>query len=184
MGQMQVLIPGATELMTFGEAGTPSFSVVELARDGGVTRLDRIKVEPQCRRTVTVRTTDLETADDSVDLCAAIIRRVEPVTDRDTMVRLVLEGPLSRQAYHSLDLPRLFEFGFLRAFHFDVDSSGLYVQEASGQRATGGVRISQREELAACADELISQAESPSERALLEETKQSILACYESEVAA
>jgi DNA repair exonuclease SbcCD nuclease subunit len=181
MGPMQVLIPGATELMTFGEAGMPSFSVVELAPGGGVTRLDRIKVDHQRRRTVTVRSTDLE---DAGDLCAAIIRRVEPSTDSSTMVRVVLEGPLTREAYRGLDLPRLFEFGFSHAFHFDVDSSGLFIQEETGQRAAGGVRISQPEELTSVADELICQAGDPCERALLEETKQSILAFYESEVAA
>jgi hypothetical protein len=42
------------------------------------------------------------------------------------------------------------------------------------------VRISQRDQLAACADALIDQADEQ-ERALLEETKQAILAFYERE---
>ena len=184
MGPMQVLIPGATELMTFGETGTPSFSVVELAKGGGVARLDRIKVACQPRKTLTVRTTDLDSTGGEGDLCAAIMRRVEPSCATDTMFRLLLEGPVTREGYRELDLPRLFAFGQAHAFQFDVDSSGLFIEDDLGQAAAGGVRISQREELATCADELICATQDPCERDLLDETKHAILAFYESEVPA
>src|SRR5262245_64778334 len=43
-------------------------------------------------------------------------------------------------------------------------TSALVLEDEFGSRPTGGVRISQSEELAACADELIAQADDPTER--------------------
>ena len=130
MGQMQVLIPGATERMTFGETGDPSFTVVDIEPGTGVVALERVKVPFQPRRTVTVRTSDLNPADG--ELCAAIIRRIESSFTSDTMLRLLLEGPVTRESYRELDLPRLYEFGLSHAFHFDVDASQLFVQDQFG----------------------------------------------------
>jgi hypothetical protein len=53
------------------------------------------------------------------------------------------------------------------------------VQDEFGSHAAGGIRISQREELAACADECLAAAADPAERDLLAETKQAIMAYYE-----
>lgn len=180
MGPMQVLIPGATELMTFGDTGTRSFSVADLVR-GGVASLEAVEVPCQPRVQVTVRTTDLDEAAGG-DICAAIMRRIETHCASDGFLRLHVEGPITRDGYRALDLPRLYAFGVERTFYFDVDTGGLFVQDETGQRAIGGVRISQREELTACADEMIAQAVDPSERDLLEETKQAILASYEMRV--
>ncbi len=177
MGRLQVLIPGATERMTFGETGDPSFTVVEIVPGAGVVALERIKVPFQPRRTVTVRTSDLNPADG--ELCAAIIRRIESSFTPDAMLRLFLEGPVTRESYRELDFARLYEFGFSHAFHFDVDASQLFVQDQFGQSAAGGVRISQREELTVCADEFLAAADDGDERDLLAETKQAILAYYE-----
>jgi exonuclease SbcD len=179
MGHMQILIPGATERMTFGETGDPSFSVVELVR-GGVASLEQIKVPYQPRRQVTVRTTDFEDGDGQ--LCEAIMRRVETQCDPTGFLRVNLEGPITRENYRTLDLPRLYAFGLERTFYFDVDISQAFVKDEFGERAAGGVRISQREELAACADAMIEQTTDLVERDLLEETKHAILARYETEV--
>jgi DNA repair exonuclease SbcCD nuclease subunit len=181
MGPMQVLIPGATERMTFGETGDPSFSVVEVIR-GGVASLEHVKVPYQPRRQVTVRTTDFE--DIAGELCDEIMRRIETQCDPQGFLRVHLEGPITRENYRTLDLPRLYAFGVERNFYFDVDISQAFVKDEFGDRAAGGVRISQREELTACADAMIEQASEPAERDLLEETKQAILARYETEVPA
>jgi DNA repair protein SbcD/Mre11 len=176
-GRLHVLIPGATERMTFGETGDPSFSVVEITPGAGVVGLERIKVPFQPRRTLTVLTTDLATADG--ELCGAIMRRIESSFTADAMVRLFLQGPVTRESYRELDLARLYEFGLSHAFHFELDVSQLVVQDEFGSHAAGGIRISQRDELAACADECLAAAADPAERDLLAETKQAIMAYYE-----
>ena len=78
------------------------------------------------------------------------------------------------------DFQRIWDVGLACCFSFDLDISGLFVQDDQDDRPSGGVRISQRDELAACADALIAQAD-VHERELLEETKQAILAFYERE---
>lgn len=177
IGRMVVLIPGATELLTFGETGQPGFEVVVLEA-GGVRSMEHVKVPVQPRSELTVRTTELELDRDD-GLCASLMRRVEQTCSPDTLVRLHLEGPITRERYRVLDLPRLHDFGVGRSFYFDVDTSGLFVQDEFGNRAAGGVRISQREELAVCADRLLEQAADAAEREILEQTKRALLAYYE-----
>lgn len=177
LGRMTVLVPGATEHMTFGESGPAGYTLVELSV-GGVERLDHLRVECQPRSQVTVRTTELP--NDGEDRVAAILRRFEEGCGPDVMARLILEGPIEREAYHALDFQRIWDVGLARCFSFDLDISGLFVQDERDDRPSGGVRISQRDELAACADALIDQADEQ-ERAVLEETKQAILAFYERE---
>ncbi|MCC6180109.1 MAG: metallophosphoesterase [Chloroflexi bacterium] len=177
LGRTTVLVPGATEHTTFGETGPAGFSVVELSA-GGVERLEHVPVACQPRRQVTVRTTELP--DDGQDRVAAILRRLEEGCGPDVMARLILEGPIEREAYHALDFQRIWEVGLACCFSFDLDASGLFVQDEQGDRPAGGVRLSQRDELAACADALMEQADAE-ERVLLEETKQAILAFYERE---
>jgi DNA repair exonuclease SbcCD nuclease subunit len=176
IGPLTVLVPGATEQMTFGERGEPGFWLVELS-DGGVERLEHLTVPCQPRRQLHLRPLDL--VDEGDDLCANLLRRIEPECQADLLLRLHLEGPITREGYRALDLRRLHQIAAERTFSFDVSTAELYVQDELGQRPTGGVRISQREELTACTDELLAATDDPVERELLEATRRALLSYYE-----
>jgi DNA repair exonuclease SbcCD nuclease subunit len=176
VGSQTVLIPGATEQMTFGETGEPGFSVVAVA-PGGVVRHEHVRVACQPRRRLRLIPAALR--EDGDDLCAAVLRRLDPWCSPDALLRLHLEGPVSREEYQALDLHRLWEFGAARAFYFDVDASELVVEDDFGPRPSGGVRLTLREELTACADALLAETADLAERSLLEDTRRELLACYE-----
>ena len=177
VGPLTVLVPGATEQMTFGERGEPGFWLVELS-PGGIERLEHLTVPFQPRRQLHLRPSDL--LDEGADLCGTLLRRIESDCQADGFLRLHLDGPITREGYRALDLRRLHQVATEQSFYFDVSTAELYVEDDLGQRATGGVRISQREELAACTDELLTATDDPVERELLEATRRALLAYYES----
>jgi len=169
-----VVVPGATERMTFGEHGeTPGFVYLELAR-GGVERLEHRPVATQPRRDATVRVDTL----DGEDLAAALLRRVEAVCQADALVRVKLAGILPREAYHALDLGAARDFGAARCAFFDLHTDGLTLAEELPLPAAG-VRLAPRDELATCADELLAATADPAERDLLLTTRAAVLAAYD-----
>ena len=104
--------------------------------------------------------------------------RLEDVCDRAAMVRVVLEGPITRQRYHALRLRELVEHGAGRSFFFDLDTTGLYVEDELGRGEARSGRLSQREELIRYARECLEAAGTDSERSLVEEATRLILEGY------
>jgi len=172
-GDTVVVIPGATEWMTFGEMdSTPGFAHIEV-EEGGPPRVDHVEVECQPRRRLTVHTSEL-----GEDPGAALRARVEELCDEETMVQLILEGPISRRRYHALKLREILELGSARCFSLDMDTAGLYLEEVGAPGAARGGRLSQREELIRYARERVEAASSPVERDLIEEALHTILEAY------
>ncbi len=173
-GGKTVIVPGATERMTFAEVETrPGFVYME-AEPGRLAGLQLIPVECQPRLQLAIPTSEL----DEGDPAEAARARVETVCRRDAMVRVSLEGPISRQRYHDLRLRELAEFGAGRSFFFDLDTTGLYLEdERQGTSARGG-RLSQREELIRFAREGLEAAGSQRERDLIDEALRMILDEY------
>ncbi len=171
-----VVVPGATERMTFGESQeTPGFVYLELT-PGGVERLEHRAVASQPRHETTVR---LETLDGD-DLAAALLRRIEAVCHPEALVRVKLQGAVSRDAYHALDLAGARDFGAARCALFDLHADGLTLADEL-LPAVETVRVAPRDELACCADELLAAAADPAERDLLLATREAVLAAYDSE---
>jgi DNA repair exonuclease SbcCD nuclease subunit len=169
-----VVVPGATERMTFGESReTPGFVYLELA-PGGVERLEHHAVPSQPRREATVRVDSL----DGDDLAAALLRRIEPVCQADALVRVKLVGAIRREAYHALDLAGARDFGAARSAYFDLHTEGLSLAEEL-PLAVDSVRLAPRDELECCADELLAAADDPAERELLLATRAAVLAAYD-----
>jgi hypothetical protein len=175
-GRQTVVIPGATERLTFGERHTPGFVYIELT-PGGVERLEHISVPCQPRRDLALHTWTLQAEGD--DLCAAALRHIEAAAAPDLLLRVRLSGPIRREDYRALDLRRLWECGMERAFACEIDTSGLVIEDALGLRMAGGVRVSQREALETSARALMDGTDDPAERALLAEALAAVLACYE-----
>ncbi|HZR99580.1 MAG TPA: metallophosphoesterase [Chloroflexota bacterium] len=169
-----VVVPGATERMTFGESReTPGFVYLELA-PGGVERLEHHPVPSQPRREATVRVETL----DGDDLAAALLRQIEPVCHADALVRVKLVGTIPREAYHALDLAGARDFGAARSAYFDLHTEGLSLAEEL-PLAVDSVRLAPRDELECCADELLAAATDPAERELLLATRAAVLAAYD-----
>ncbi len=96
------------------------------------------------------------------------------------MVRLTLEGPLTREQYHELDLRALWQQGQQRAFSFEVDENRLVLtNDLSQGQIERGDRIAPREMLEAVAFEWMGQAEAPAERLLLSKMRQRVLDRYD-----
>lgn len=175
VGGRLLLVPGATERMTFGAGeGRPGFVELELTR-GGVERLDHVPVPCQRRVELAINVEELP-ADDPVP---ALLARLEALRDAEALAKLKLEGVLTRDAYHALNLRPVWDFGAAAFFAFELDADGLEVaDEPRRAGAAQGVRLSLGDELAGLAAELMAAADDD-ERDLLREARDRALAAIE-----
>lgn len=174
-GGRVVIVPGATERMTFAELeNRPGFVYLEV-EPGRMSTFRRVEVECQPRRQVVIPTSELG-GDDPAE---AVRARLEEVCDRGAMVRVALEGPITRQRYHALRLRELVEYGAGRSFFFDLDTTGLYVEDELGRAEARSGRLSQREELIRYARGCLEAAGTEEERSLIEEATRLILEGYQ-----
>jgi len=174
IGETTVVVPGATERMTFGDdEGEPGFVFLELDAAGRVRQLQHVAVPAQPRREAVVRAEDLDEEDPS----ASLLARIEPLCDPEALVRVRLVGLMGRRGYHALDLPRAHQYGQQRCFFFDLDATGLALEDEA--TPGGGLRIAPREELVRYAEELLAATVDERQRALLWEARQMVLAGYD-----
>jgi exonuclease SbcD len=206
LGEKDVVLCGATELMEFSQHDTENkvgFVCLELTRHG-LRSAEHIPIQPQPRYIVTLKTTELwphnETnevhlknalvaKEETIPLLSqttvpsvteAIWQKVEPYCTEEAMVRLILEGPLTREQYHELELRTLWLQGQQRAFSFEIDESRLFLTDnLQGDIIERGDRIAPREMLEAVALEWMEQTEEPAERLLLSKMRQRVLDRYD-----
>jgi exonuclease SbcD len=171
LGRVKVLIPGATERMIYGAEREASFAYVELL-PGKADRVQKVLVDAQQYHAMTLRTTELDEADPFGSACA----RLEAGCSAEAVVKLKLEGPLSRELYRALRLRELLQWGNNHCFHFEIDSSGLSLVDERLESAGKGLRLSQKEEISLVAQQLIAQE--PDHREVLEKARQELLAAY------
>ena len=152
LGRVKVVIPGATERMIYGAERDASFAYVELL-PGKADRVQKVVVDGQDYRPVTLRTTELDLDEPFESACS----RLEPSVHPDVVVKVTLEGPLTRDQYRALRLREFLQWGNNRSFHFELDTSGLQVQDERLDSAGKGVRLSQKEELSLVAHQLMEQ---------------------------
>jgi hypothetical protein len=109
-----------------------------------------------------------------------IIKKIDSYCTEEAMVRLNLEGPITREQYHLLDLRGIWLYGQQRAFSFEIDESRLIlINDLSQARVERGERVAPREMLEAIAWEWMEKAEAPDRRAILTKTRQRVLDCYD-----
>lgn len=174
IGDGLLVIPGATERMTFGERPeVPGFVVLEGGKDS-ITRAERVQLAGQPRAELTVRPTELEPSDP----LGGLLPRLTAISSPETMVRLRLEGVIGREQYHALQPRQLAEAIAPHCFHFTLDTSGLLVEDERQESAQRGVRFSQQEELRSYADELMAATQSPEERRVIAAALERLLERY------
>jgi len=170
---------------------------LELTREG-LRHAEQVPIKPQPRHVVTIRTTELwspqqpntatplnpsptqESEAPVLSVEEHIIQKLDSYCTEEAMVRLNLEGPITREQYHLLDLRSIWLHGQQRAFSFEIDESRLFlINDLSQARVERGERIAPREMLEAIAQEWMEQTGTSSERAILTETRQWVLDRYD-----
>jgi DNA repair protein SbcD/Mre11 len=183
VGGTHVLVPGATERMFFEEFGhDPGFLVVELGQ-GHQLSYDWVTfaAQPRCRIKVTgheltPRPYGLRPPDQ--DPNDVLIERVQEKRDEDCITTLFLEGRLPREVYGQLDLVKVQEAGAASSFYFEVDTTGLELENEQGETSSRGIRLSQVDELQETAAALAGAAVSEDERRLIALGLDRVLAYY------
>ena len=198
IGNKAVVVCGATERMEFGQSeGKTGFVYLELTRDG-LRYAEQIPVEPQPRHAITIRTTELwpplqpgnatplnpslvqENEAPVLTVTQRIIQNLDSYCIEDAMVRLNLEGPITREQYHLLDLRGVWLYGQQRAFSFEIDESRLFLTNDLVQATIErGERIAPREMLETITHEWMEKTETPDRRAILTKTRQRVLDRYD-----
>jgi DNA repair exonuclease SbcCD nuclease subunit len=172
VGRVKVVVPGATERMIYGAERDASFAYVELV-PGKADRVQKVVVDGQDYRPVTLRTTELDASEPFESACA----RLETAVSSDAVVKVTFEGPLSRDMYRSLRLSDLRQWGSNHSFHFELDTTGLSLLDERLETAGKGVRLSVKEEMSLVAQQLIQQE--PDNRDFLEEARKELLLAFD-----
>ena len=173
-GTTTVVVPGATERMTFGEEGSlPGFVYLEL-EPGLPSSVRHVPVESQPRRQLVLASEEL-----GEEPFETALERLEGICARDALVKVKLQGPITRKRYHDLRMRELAEFGAARCFFLDLDTTGLFVEDDLPRLVLRTGRLSPREELIRYGEEVAATAGTPWERELIDEAMAAILSEYE-----
>lgn len=171
----QVLIPGATERLDFGEEDNEcGFYVLEW--EDGKTRLKYHPIEVQPMKTLTIHMEELPPNAPNTWL-NYILSRVEEVSHHSLMLRCRLVGHIKEAFLKYIPLTPIREKGEALNFYFDLDTSQLLLE--AGQRIGGGM-ISQEKELQAAA-EMLKKENAEGEKDLIEEALDLALALWRGE---
>ena len=173
LGQVHVVIPGATEWMDFGESKsvTPGFAEIEVNGRGALSAR-QIEAQPQPRAEMCIKTVELN-ADDPTSM---VLARLEFEAGADTLGKLVIEGALDRQMFAKIDFSVIEERARDLFFFCEFDYSGLNVQADSGLLRVSAVRRSISEEIDHEVNRLLEKVDYPRERESLEMTCRAIQA--------
>ena len=185
IGRSEVIVAGATQHIHFNDPdGEPGFVFLGIAA-GGVRWCRHIAVDGVQLRCLIIPVADLW-LDETSDPTARILDQLRPLCAEDAMVQLRLEGELTRQRYHQLDLNQLRRYGEEHAFALVIDDSAVtFLPDAEAISRAHSIafsasdieeRLSPRDELIRLADEWIAEAEDEQEQQALVATKEELLA--------
>jgi hypothetical protein len=181
IGQTDVIVAGATQHVDFSAPDQdPGFVFLGLAADG-IRWCNHIAVDSLVLHRLVIHTSELWPLDrpESQELISpteAILERLRPLCQANTMVQLRLEGELTSWHYHQLDLNSLRHYGEEHCSGLAIDDSALVLLPPSETPATeSGERLSPREELIALADEWIAAASDERDKRALLATKEELL---------
>ncbi|MBI5035283.1 MAG: exonuclease SbcCD subunit D [Chloroflexi bacterium] len=165
-----VIIPGATERMTFGEIEEkPGFYYVELDGKNAI-KLSHQSIEPQPMRREIIRTTDIDKAEPT----EYVYDKLREWADKVQLMQLRIEGPLEREVYHRLRFYDVWRLGNEINFYFDLDRAAVTLKGEDSQVIGTGEVVSIRYEVDRVADELATHREGD-DRALIEEARAMVM---------
>ncbi len=171
-----VLIPGATERMTFGEMKQdPGFYYLELDGKRPV-KLTRKEIAPQAMRRLDVRTTNIP-AENPTEW---VMEEIRGVSHKDQLLQLQMEGPLDREVYHKLRFFDIWRVGTELNFFFDLDKSQIELRTREMERIglAPDERVDVERELQCVADEMQAEADSDEARSRIADAAARVLNMY------
>lgn len=176
MDNKRVVIPGSTEWMDYGDLGAvkPGFSVIEAHSQADVV-VRHESVLPQPRAEVISQASELESGDPT----EIILARLAPESDPDKLVRLVIDGVISRDVYTRLNLTTIEDHARRLFFFFETDLTRLAVRFNIDGTVMGAPRRSIRDEVNAVVSHYLTQTVDQTERKVLEATRQELLSALE-----
>jgi exonuclease SbcD len=185
IGRCDLIVAGATQHIDFSDPDDePGFVFIGLATDG-LRWCKHIAVDALQLRQLVIHTTDLWPQDiepTHADATVSILERLHPLCTDEVVVRLQLQGELTRTQYHQLDLNRIRQYGKEHCFALVIDDSTLSFLPGQEFISSGQVgvpsreeRLSPREELIALANEWIAAASDEQEQKALQATKEELL---------
>lgn len=192
IGQTDIVVAGATQHIDFSEPDAePGFVFLGIAADG-MRWCRHIPVDALKLRRLVINTAELwPQGSDAGDhtITDLILQRLEPLCSADAVVQLRLEGELTRNQYHQLDLNQVRHYGEERCFALLIDDSDLSFSSGESPLAAREAnptrveeRFSPREELVTLAEEWIAAAQDEQERQALQITKEELLAAFDAGV--
>jgi DNA repair protein SbcD/Mre11 len=170
IGESTVVIPGASERMTFGELQeNPGFYYAEF--DGkGTSKLLHQDIVPQPMRREIIRTTDLSIENPT----EYVFEQLQSFSDKTQLMQLRMEGPIDRDAYHRLRFFDIWRLGNELNFYFDLDRAAIELTRDDISLGTSGrPAVSMREEVAAVAVEMAESNQG--EREIIVEARELVL---------
>lgn len=170
IGGNQVVVPGATERMEFGEIDRDTGFYV-LSFDGEEVDTQYVELEPQPMEEETVSANDLKGENPTQKVLELVNERSDP----DQLCKLRFEGTLTRDQYHRLDVHEIWNQGRSSNFYFDlVDDIEFEVEERVD---LGGERLSQVNELKRVAGQVEESVEED-EKSVVREARELVLSDY------
>lgn len=172
-----VLIPGATERLTFGEIkNEPGFYYLEF--DGRrPARLQRKLIDPQPMRRHELRCGNLPAEDPTT----YIFEELRGISAKEQLTQLRMEGILDRDTYHQLKFFDIWRLGNELNFYFDLDKSEVELRARSDENVGNVIpeeRVDVERELERVADELYDRAETEDERTVIQEARARVVNMY------
>jgi DNA repair exonuclease SbcCD nuclease subunit len=171
IGSHQVVVPGATERMGFGEIDRDT-GFYEVTFDGDGVETTYVSLDPQPMRDETVSANDL-TGDNPTQ---RVLELVNEHSDPDQLFKLRFEGTLSRDAYHRVNIHEVWDRGRNTNFYFDlVDDIEFEVEDRID---LGGERLSQVDELKRVAEQVEESVDTDDEKTVVREARELVLSDY------
>ena len=199
IGNSEVISAGSTQSDTDESIRqhAPGFVYLGLTPEG-VRWCNHVTVDALLARQLTLSLNTLwPSSDSSIEAATGannptdlILAQLEPLCNAETMLRLRLEGEVTRSQYHLLDLNKIRQYGEQHCFSLAIDDSAVTLlpdhQEHSEADTTNttsqerGERFSLRDELITLADKWIADAEQhEQERKMLRYVKEDVLAAVD-----
>ncbi len=170
-----VVVPGATERLTFGDAYEPGYALIEAA--AGEITVRHLTIPPQRRVQLNLLADELDPADPT----ESIVSRIAAAANADALARVVVEGTLPREVYRRLNPVVVEEHGRSAFFSFELDLTHLAVRLDLPREIIWTARRTMAEEVRAVVGRQQQETDDPAERALLDDTQAALLAALSEE---
>lgn len=180
IGQTDVIVAGATHdiqssFSPHAAEATPGFVFMGLAADG-VRWCNHIDVDTLQTKRLDIAAAELWSDASDKTPTERILERLGPLCDAETTIQLRLEGEVTRQQYHQLDMNVIRRYGEEHCFSLIIEDSAIsLLSEQDASPTSNNERFSPRDELIAVTEEEIAASSDEQEQNALRITREELL---------